>query len=79
MGDGFKLPFTVAYDVVYERVAEATVEFGEQTIKQARMVIGMEPTVYEQLKEKERLVEVGTLKTGAKQYLVKRTSNRRGQ
>lgn len=71
------LPVMVAYDVVYERIGEVNVEFGEQTNTQARMIISMDREVYAQMKEKDKLLEVGTAKSGAKQYLLKRTSNRR--
>lgn len=72
-----RLPVTATYEVVYELEGEATVDAGIQTTTQGRLVIGMEESVYNQLAEKEKLVEIGTSKTGAKQYLLKRPNARR--
>jgi hypothetical protein len=70
---------TVAYDVVYERVAPTNVEFGEQSTRQARMVVAMHADIYDQPKEKEKLAEVGTARNGAKLYLLKQPANRRAR
>ena len=74
---GSARPTTVAYDAVYERVAEATVEFGERSRRQERMIVEMEQGGVDQHKKKENLAEVGTSRIGEKRYLLKRPIDRR--
>jgi len=71
-----KNPVRVVYDVVYELVEPSELGFGEQTFSQKRMILEMDPKVMEGLKGKENLIEVETLKTGAKRYMLKNANNR---
>lgn len=72
-----KIPVRAVYDVVYELAEPADFKYGEQSFSQKRMVLEMDPKIMANLKEKENLIEIETMKNGAKRYLLKGAMNRR--
>ncbi len=72
-------PVKVANDVIYELIQEADAEHGKCEITQSRVIIELPQKVYDQLPGKDKFVEIGTTKTGAKQYLLKETQLEKGK
>ncbi|WP_454054060.1 hypothetical protein [Clostridium sp. Marseille-Q7071] len=67
-------PVKIAKDVIYELIQEADMEHGECQFTQSRTILEMPQEAYEQMPEKDRLVEIGTTDTGTKQYLLRGAS-----
>ena len=72
-------PIKVARDVIYELIQEADTEHGKCEITQSRVIVEMPKKVYELWPEKDRFVEIGTTKTGDKQYLLKENQPKKGK
>jgi hypothetical protein len=62
-------PLKIAVDIIYERVQDADVEYGECDLRQSRVVVEMTEAAYNQVPAKENFVEIGTGPSGEKQYL----------